>query len=115
MNEAFEREVEKHIDAFPERWKVVAEMKQEWESFRTRFFWAIIGSIGTFIAIGIWVGTIQSAHLHIEEEVQREDTRHGQVEIRLNTLEVTNGEIKARLASIESILLEIKADLIKLR
>jgi hypothetical protein len=115
MNTEFERELERHLDAFPERWKVVAEMKDEWNSFKTRFFWAVIGSAGMFIGIGMWVGTIQSAHFHIEEEIKREESAHALMEKRVGSLEINNGEIKARLASIEAILLEIKTELVKLR
>jgi len=115
MNEAFEREIEKHLDSFPERWKVVAEMREDWEEFRRKFLWTIIGSVGAFIALGVWVGTIQTDHGHFEEEINEHKEQYVSVERRLGTLEVTNSDIKARLSSIEAILLEIKTELVKLR
>jgi uncharacterized protein YceH (UPF0502 family) len=115
MPKDLKKEIENHLATFPERHADVIEMKKEWEEFKSRFFWAIIGSAGLFVAIGVWVGTIQSAHFHIEEEIKREENSHTLLESRVGTLEINNSEIRARLASIETILLEIKADLVKLR
>jgi len=115
MTSDFERELEKHLDSFPERWKVVAEMREDWEEFRKKFLWTIVGSVGAFIAMGVWIGTIQSEHTHYEEEINEHKDQYTQVEQRLGTLEVNNSDIKARLANIEAILLEIKTELVKLR
>lgn len=91
------------------------KIQEQWDSIRTRFFWTVFTSLGAFVAIGIWVGTIQAEVGHNTEEISEHKIQYTQVDSRIVSLEVNNSEIKARLASIEAILLEIKADLVKLR
>lgn len=122
MNNELHTRIENHLATFPERYKDVQEMQNEWREFRKddaaikqKAFLVLVGFLGGFIGIGVWVGTIQSEHVHLQEEIQKLDIRFPQVDTRLTALEVNNSEIKTRLTSIEVTLQEIKAAIIKLQ
>jgi flagellar basal body-associated protein FliL len=108
-------EIKNHLATFPERHQDVLEMKREWDEYKGKALWVLIGFLASILAIGVWVGTITSTLDKVNDDHAKVDERYNQVERRLGTLEVTNGEIKARLASIEAVLQEIKLSIRELR
>jgi hypothetical protein len=94
---------------------MVEEMKKEWKEFNTRATWMLIGFLGSILAIGIWVGTMQTNVQNLSNGVEDALSHHDDYDKRLNALEVNNGEIKSRLTSIEVTLQEIKTAIIRLQ
>lgn len=115
MTSDLQKEIENHLASFPERYKEVEEMKREWKDFRTRSTWILVGFITSMLAIGVWVGTMQTHIESVTTQDSDDKQRFTQIESRINTLEVNNGEIRSRLASIEMTLQEIKTAIIRLQ
>lgn len=111
MPEALQKEIENHLATYPERYKDITEMRNEWKEFKTKSFWAMTTFIVSILGVGVWVGTIQSNIQNIQQNSDRAAVVSEQLDKRLQILEVTNGEIKARLSSIDLTLQEIKITL----
>ncbi len=110
-----QKEIENHLATFPERNREVEEMKKEWKEFNTRATWILVGFLGSILAIGIWVGTMQTRVETLGDGISTAIEHHIDYDKRLTALEVNNGEIRARLASIEVTLQEIKTAIIRLQ
>jgi septal ring factor EnvC (AmiA/AmiB activator) len=115
MPEQLKEQIETHLHTFPERAKELDEMKKEWKEFKARFFWAMVAFISFAVGYGVWVGSIQTDHTHLTQELDRAEAKTNSFETRITSLEVNNGEIRSRLTSIEVTLQEIKAAIIKLQ
>lgn len=115
MPSELRKEIENHLATFPERRQDVFEMKKEWAEWKSRSAWVLLGFSGSLIAIGIWVGTIQTNIQSITSYNADDKVRFAQLETRINSLEVTNGEIRARLSSIDATLQEIKVAIKSIR
>lgn len=100
--------IREHLAASPEREKVFAEIRFEWDQLKDKLLWMILGFLGSILAIGVWVGTIQTNFGHIQDEVDKQGKQYAQLEIRTGTQEITSAEIKTKLISIEATLQEIK-------
>lgn len=100
--------IETHILAYPERQKILDEMHQEWSEFKRKTLYILLGAVGSLLAIGVWVGSLQTNIDSVLKDHDRVDSHFSDVERRVGQLEINNGEIRARLASIESTLIEIK-------
>lgn len=114
MTEQQEKEIEHHLSTFPDRHQDAIEMKKEWNEYKAKAFWVLLGFSGSILAIGIWVGTMQTNIDSMISHAEGDASRFIQIETRLNSLEVTNGEIRARLSSIDLALQEIKIAINKL-
>lgn len=108
MPQELTKQIEYHLATFPERHEDMLEMKKEWGEMKSKAMWVLLGFVGSILAIGVWVGTMQTNIENITQDHEDADEWSQQVERRLGTLEVTNGEIKARLTSIDLALQEIK-------
>lgn len=108
MPHELQREIENHLATFPERHKYVEEMRSEWQSFKNRAMLVLIGLSASLIAIGIWVGTIQTNIESVTNHDTEDKARFAQLEQKVTATEITNAGISARLASIEATLQEIK-------
>jgi len=108
MPHELQKEIQDHLASFPERRKDVAEMQAEWKEWKTRSFWTMAGFIGSILAIGVWVGTIQTNIENITQTANKASIQADAVEKRVNALEITNGEIRTKLSGIEAVLQEIK-------
>jgi len=122
MPKDLKKQIENHLATWPERHNDVLEMRQEWKEFkkddaalRQKAFWVLIGFTGTFIAIGIWVGNMQSEMGSLNEAVKDAASHHDSYDSRIGALEINNGEIRTRLTSIEVTLQEIKTAIIRLQ
>lgn len=109
------KEVEYHIATYPDHRQDVIEMKKEWNEYRTKAFWVLLGFSGSILAIGVWVGTMQTNIDNVNQDHVSFEEKNRQIETRLGLLEVTNGEIKTRLTSIDLILQEIKLSINQLK
>lgn len=108
MDNILIKEIENHLATFPERHRYVEEMREEWQNFKSKALWVLIGLSASLIAIGVWVGTMQT---HIESVTNHEDedkARFTQLEQKVNASEVSTASILARLSSIDTALQEIK-------
>lgn len=108
MPHELQKQIENHLATFPDRYNDVQEMKKEWAEYKTKAMYVLLGFSGSVLAIGIWVGTLQTNIENINQEHSKLELNTQQIEARVNLLEVTNGEIKARLTSIDLMLQEIK-------
>jgi wobble nucleotide-excising tRNase len=108
MPQELQKEIENHLATFPDRHRELEEMRKEWREFNTRATWILVGFLGSLLAIGVWVGTMETKVETMGDSVKDNDKR-------LNALEVNNGEIKSRLTSIEVTLQEIKTAIIRLQ
>ena len=115
MDTILQREIENHLASFPERHKDVSEMRREWNEYKSKTLWVLLGFVGSILAIGVWVGTIQTNIQHITEVANKASTQADETVKRINALEVTNGEIRTRLSGIETTLEEIKIAIRQLR
>lgn len=115
MDAVLESQVREHIITFPERQKDSEEMRDEWKDFKQKALLIMIGFLGSLLAIGVWVGTVQTSITNIASVSSRTSTQYDTIEKRVNSLEVTNGEIRSRLSSIDATLLEIKVAIKELR
>ena len=109
------KEVEHHIATYPDHRQDVIEMQKEWADYKAKAFWVLLGFSGSILAIGVWVGTMQSSIEEVTKDHIDYQEQNQQIETRLGLLEVTNGEIKARLTSIDLILQEIKLSINQLK
>lgn len=108
MPHELQREIENHLASFPERYKDVEQMQNEWNEFKSKSFWTLVGFITAIIGVAIWVGTISTRIENIDKSHLKSETINEQIEKRINFLEINNGEIKTRLTSIDATLQEIK-------
>lgn len=108
MNQELQAQIQHHLATFPERHKYVEEMREEWKSFKNRALIILIGLSSSLIAIGIWVGTIQTNIESVTTHDSENKARFAQLEQKVTQTEISNAGINARLASIESTLQEIK-------
>lgn len=108
MDHGFQKEIENHLATFPERRRDSEEIKKEWNEYKTKTFWVLVGFISSILAIGVWVGTIQTNIQHITEVSNKASIQADDASRRITALEVTNGEIRTKLSSIEATLQEIK-------
>jgi len=108
MPEHLQKEIEGHLASFPERRRDFEEMRKEWREFKDRCLWILVGFLSAVLAIGVWVGTIQTHVSNITETANRAALQAENVEKRINALEITNGEIRTKLSGIEVVLQEIK-------
>ena len=108
MPHELRKEIENHLATFPERRKDAEEMRKEWNEYKNKAMWILIGFVGSILGIGVWVGTMQTTVDSITGHERDDAERFIQIEARINALEVTNGEIRARLTSIDATLQEIK-------
>ena len=122
MPKDLKKQIEHHLATWPERHNDVIEMRQEWKEFqredaelKQKAFWVLIGFTGTFIAIGIWVGTMQSEMGALHKAVQDSTAHHDVYDARIGALEINNSEIRTRLTAIEVTLQEIKNAIIRLQ
>ena len=122
MPHELQKEIENHLATFPERHKYVEEMRNEWREFKERederknkILYVIIGFAGALIAIGIWVGTIQTNIESIANHDAEDKTRFAQLEQKVNASEVSTASILARLSSIDVALQEIKIAIKQIR
>lgn len=115
MNKELQKQVELHLATFPERHHDTLEMRKEWQEFKSKALWIMVGFVASVLAVGVWVGTIQSNIDEINADHSKLDVRYSAIEQRLGILEVNNGEIRTRLAAIEASLLEIKASILQIR
>lgn len=115
MPHELKKEIENHLATAPEFRKEVEEMRREWNEYKSKAMWILLGFSGSLIAIGIWVGTIQTTIKSISEHESADATRFLTVESRLNSAEVNNAGVLARLASIEVTLQEIKVAIKSIR
>ena len=109
------KEVEHHIATYPDHRQDVIEMQQEWADYKSKAFWVLLGFSGSILAIGIWVGAMQSNIEEVTQDHVSFEKQNREIENRLGLLEVTNGEIKARLTSIDLILQDIKLSINQLK
>lgn len=65
-------------------------------------------SIGVVIAIGVWVGTIQSRQLRNISDIATNAIKYESVEQRIQKGDVAEAEIRTKLVGIETTLEEIK-------
>lgn len=107
-DEQLHEEIRDHLATFPERRQDVLEMKKEWNEWKSKSMWVLLGFSASLVGIGVWVGTIQTNIEAITGHEDEDKARFSQLEVRINSLEVTNGEIRARLSSIDATLQEIK-------
>lgn len=68
-------------------------------------------SVGALIAIGIWVGTIQTRQLRSMDDLQGLNSRVDVVVDRIRQNDISSAEIKTKLINIEVTLQEIKLKL----
>ena len=115
MPKDLRKQIETHLATWPERHQDVLEMRAEWADFKSKMIWLGIGFLSTILAIGIWVGTVQSEIEGLSSDINESLAHHDEYEKRLGALEINNGEIRSRLTSIEVTLQEIKAAIIKLQ
>lgn len=108
MPHQLQKEIENHLATFPERHNDVLEMRKEWAEYKTKAFWVLLGFVASILAIGVWVGTIQTNIQHITEVANKASTQADETVKRINALEITNGEIRTKLSGIEATLEEIK-------
>lgn len=114
MSEDLKKEIEAHLASFPERRLDVVEMRKEWNEYKNKALWILLGFSGSILAIGIWAGTMQTNIDSILTKAREESVRVTVVENRVTSLEITNSEIRARLSSIDLALQEIKIAINKL-
>ncbi len=88
--------------------KDVVEIEKEWKELKSKAFWVLLGFSGSILAIGIWVGTVQSDMRTLQKDLVESTEHHERYEVRLNALEINNAGVLARLASIDLALQEIK-------
>lgn len=115
MPEALQKQIENHLATFPDVKDDIVTMKTEWEEFKSKAFWTLVSFIVSILAIGVWVGTIQSEHNSLEEDIKTTESKDAVFDARINTLEINNSEIRARLTSIDLALQEIKLSIKELR
>lgn len=115
MPKDLRQQIENHLALCPEWRNDALEMKKEWEEYKRKAMWVLLGFSGSILAIGIWVGAMQTNIENINQEHSKNSQKVETIETRIGVLEVNNGEIRSRLASIEVTLQEIKAAIIKLQ
>ncbi len=108
MDSVLQKEIENHLATFPDRHKYMEEMRDEWNSFKSKSLWILLGFSTSLVAIGVWVGTIQTNIETITNHDAEDKARFIQLEQKVTATEISNAGINARLASIESTLQEIK-------
>ncbi len=108
MDALLQKEIENHLATFPDRHKYMEEMREEWNAFKNKSLWILLGFSTSLIAIGIWVGTMQTNIESITSHDNDDKARFTQLEQKVTATEISNAGINARLASIESTLQEIK-------
>lgn len=89
----------------------VHELKNEWEQFKTRALWVLIGGIVAMVSYGVWVGNIQTRISNNEDSIQDNSAAIQRLTETVNTTNITMASVLAKLGSIESTLIEIKASL----
>ncbi len=109
------KQVENHLATYPDHYQDVLEMKKEWNEYKGKAFWVLVGFSGSILSIGIWVGAMQTNIDNVNKDHLKSYAEFAQIEKRIGLLEVTNGEIKTRLTSIDLILQEIKLSINQLR
>lgn len=114
MPHELQKEIENHLVTFPERRKDVEEMRREWNEYKTKTFWVLVGFIGAILSIGVWVGTIQSNIEHLNEITTKTTQQVEESTRRITALEITNGEIRSTLVGIETTLQELKQGQVQL-
>jgi hypothetical protein len=115
MPHELQKEIEQHLATCPERVKDLQEMQNEWKEYKNKAMWVLLGFSGSILAIGVWVGTMQTTLESVTSHEGEDKARFLQVEARLNSAEVNNAGVLARLASIEVTLQEIKVAVKSLR
>lgn len=108
MDAILQKEIENHLATFPDRHKYTEEMRGEWKELKSKLLWIILGFSSSLIAIGIWVGTIQTNIESITNHDNEDKVRFVQLEQKVTATEINNAGINARLMSIETTLQEIK-------
>ncbi len=75
MPEQLKKEIENHLATFPERHEDLIEMKKEWKEFKDKILWIIVGFLGSILAMGVWVGSIETKIEEINYKVDRSLTQ----------------------------------------
>jgi hypothetical protein len=108
MPHELQREIENHLATCPERVKDLQEMQAEWKEYKSKAMWVLLGFSGSLIAIGVWVGTMQTNIASLTSHETEDKGRFTALETRVSSSEINNASVLARLASIETTLQEIK-------